>query len=303
MSPAVEVSPPSRADASRLRAIDAAVRAATGHEAFPEGLWVALEDPARDAVAAFASDAGAVAYRSDSFAPANEQLAVGAAPGTSAAAITEAVDAIVRTRGGDRRLVAWIPGSDPNVVEALTTSGGFHVDRRQFQLRVSLPIPHAAHWPDDVPDDVQVRAFVPGHDEHAWLHVNNRAFANHPDQGGWIAEVLERRMAEPWFDPAGFLMAWRSESLIGFCWTKLHAAPEPIGEIFVIGVDPDAQGIGLGRALVLGGLEHLNRQRGAKVGMLYVAADNAPAVALYRSLGFTTARTDTALSRPPGSSR
>ena len=104
-----------------------------------------------------------------------------------------------------------------------------------------------------------------------------------------------RRMAEPWFDPAGFLIAWRGEDLAGFCWTKVHEEPERLGEIFVIGVDPDAQGLGLGRALVIAGLDHLAQVRGCPTGVLYVAAANTPAVTLYESLGFVIARTDTAL--------
>jgi len=185
---------------------------------------------------------------------------------------------------------AWLPGSD-TAIEAALTALGFRADRCQHQMRVPLPRPDAIR----IPAGVELRAFRPGTDDAAWLRVNNRAFENHPDQGGWVEEILPRRMAEPWFDPEGFLLAWRGEALAGFCWTKVHTAPEHLGEIFVIGVDPDAQGIGLGRALTLAGLDHLAVVRGCPTGVLYVAAANAPAVGLYESIGFEVHRTDTAL--------
>ena len=295
MSLPVEAVLPSRADETLLRAIDRAVQDASGHEAFPEAVWAAMADPTRHPIVAIDPEGSAatVAFASDSFTPAHDQLAVGALKGVDVARIAATVDAVVYTRGADHELVAWIPGSDPDVIEALSVNCRFAVDRRQFQLDIVLPVAEAARWPEGV----TIRSFVPGRDETAWLRVNNRAFANHPDQGGWVAEVLERRQAEPWFDPAGFLLAWRGDDLVGFCWTKVHTEPARQGEIYVIGVDPDAQGLGLGRALVVAGLDHLARERHCDTGILYVAADNTAAVGLYQALGFTTKRTDTALIR------
>jgi mycothiol synthase len=162
-----------------------------------------------------------------------------------------------------------------------------------LQMRRAL----AAADPDPgprLPDDVRVEPFVPGRDEDAWLRVNARAFAHHPEQGRWTAEDLRVREREPWFDPAGFLLAWRGEpgaggTLLGSHWTKVHqpgdAADERIGEVYVLGIDPDAQGMGLGRALTDLGLAHL-RSRGLAEVLLYVEEDNAAAVALYERTGF-----------------
>jgi mycothiol synthase len=152
-----------------------------------------------------------------------------------------------------------------------------------------------------------VRTFVPGRDERDWLAVNGRAFAAHPEQGKWTLQDLKRRELEPWFDPGGFFLAERAGALVGFHWTKVHQPPagqpgaSPVGEVYVLGVDPAEQGGGLGRALTLIGLHHL-REQGLPDVMLYVEGDNTPAIRLYESLGFQHTATDVVYRRPAASS-
>lgn len=258
----------------------------------PESLVTAAQDPSRAPLAALAVDgsAAAIAVASDSFQPAHRQLGVVATAAAAPATLDAVIEAALTERASTDEVVAWIPGADTRIVDALQRAA-FRVDREQHQMRVPLPPSARPMWPAGV----RVVPFRVGTDETAWLRVNNRAFRNHPDQGGWIASQLDRRMAEDWFDPAGFLLAWRRDELVGFCWTKLHSEPERLGEIFVIGVDPDAQGLGLGRALVTAGLEFLATERACPTGVLYVAATNTAAISLYESMGFTIARTDTAL--------
>jgi mycothiol synthase len=282
---------PDRTAVDAFREIDAAVRRATGHEAFPEAVWRVLADAPSDCVMALDATrrVGAVSMPSDSFTPAYRQLAVGAGPDCAEDEIALVVDAVV-AHDAVTTLTAWLPGTIAPI-EAALVGLGFREDRRQHQMRASLPRPDVIR----IPDGVRLDAFRPGTDDAAWLRVNNRAFENHPDQGNWVESILARRMAEPWFDPAGFLLAWRGDTLAGFCWTKVHEEPEGLGEIFVIGVDPDAQGLGLGRTLVLAGLDHLARVRECPTGVLYVAAANTAGVSLYESIGFMVHRTDTAL--------
>ncbi|MGH8993024.1 MAG: mycothiol synthase [Acidimicrobiia bacterium] len=199
------------------------------------------------------------------------------------------VDAALELAGaeGGGRLHFWV-FRPTQIHDALAHRLGFTRGRELYQMRRPLPHPEAARWPAGV----RVRRFIPGQDEEAWLVVNNAAFAGHPEQGTWDRGTLERREAEAWFDPAGFLLAEDEDGQAGFCWTKVHEGGDP-GEIYVIAVDPTRQGTGLGRALVLGGLASLAEQ-GCRTGMLYVDASNQAAVGLYRALGFDVHHVDRA---------
>ena len=211
----------------------------------------------------------------------------------------------VLARAGDRPLRIWAHGDLPGSAELLAPRG---FTRARVLLQMRMPLAGADAGPNPVlPDDVHVETFRPGRDEDAWLRVNARAFAWHPEQGLMSRADLELREAEPWFDPAGFLMAWRGDPdaegvLLGSHWTKVHppgdAGEEALGEIYVLGVDPDAQGMSLGRALTDLGLAHL-RTRGLTGVLLYVEEDNTAAVRLYESRGFRRSAVDVSWHRDP----
>jgi mycothiol synthase len=145
------------------------------------------------------------------------------------------------------------------------------------------------------------RNFVVGEDEGEWLELNNRAFSGHPDQGSWTLRDIQVRELEEWFDPAGFIIASdemnQRAAMKGFCWVKIHGGVshhhdgsshdhDPIGEIYVMGVDPAHHGEGIGRAVTIAGL-HYMRDQGIYSAMLYVDAENKAGLALYKGLGFT----------------
>jgi mycothiol synthase len=189
-----------------------------------------------------------------------------------------------------KRLRVWAHGGHP-AARHLAIQLAMKEFRELRQLRRPLD-PALDDVPEPrLPEGVTLRTFVPGQDEAAWLAVNAAAFAHHPEQGGLGPQDLQDREAEPWFDPAGFFLAFRGAVLAGFHWTKVHAA-EGLGEVYVVGVAPSEQGSGLGRALTAVGLRHLARDRGLSTAMLYVDADNLPAVAVYERLGFTTHEID-----------
>ncbi|MFD5802587.1 mycothiol synthase [Streptomyces sp. NPDC127020] len=186
-----------------------------------------------------------------------------------------------------KRLRVWAHGGH-SAARHLAQVLGLTLFRELRQMRrplagLDLPDPR-------LPEGVTVRAFVPGQDDAAWLAVNAAAFAHHPEQGSLTQRDLDDRKAEEWFDPAGFFLAERAGELIGFHWTKVHAQ-ERLGEVYVLGIRPDVQGGGLGKALTTIGLRHLAGQ-GLPTAMLYVDADNKAAVSVYERLGFATHETD-----------
>jgi mycothiol synthase len=189
----------------------------------------------------------------------------------------------------------WAHGDLP-AAAGLAAAAGFTRVRSLLRMRRSLRDDVAA---PDLPAGIVLRTFVPGQDEAEWLALNARAFAHHPEQGQWALDDLAHREAEPWFDPAGFFLAARDGRLAGFHWTKIHApgtgeaqgAEQPVGEVYVVGVDPAEQGTGLGRALTLAGLRYL-RERGLPEVVLYVDGDNEAAIRMYASLGFLHVSTD-----------
>ncbi|NJP69457.1 mycothiol synthase [Streptomyces sp. C1-2] len=186
-----------------------------------------------------------------------------------------------------KRLRVWAHGGH-SAARHLAQVLGLTLFRELRQMRRPLTDFDAPE--PKLPEGVRVRTFRPGQDDTAWLAANAEAFAHHPEQGSLTQRDLDDRMAEPWFDPEGFFLAERAGELLGFHWTKTHVE-EGLGEVYVVGVRPSAQGGGLGRALTTIGLRHL-AERGLPTAMLYVDADNTAAVTVYERLGFTTHETD-----------
>ncbi|MFC4004550.1 mycothiol synthase [Prauserella oleivorans] len=186
-------------------------------------------------------------------------------------------------------LRVWAHGDHPAAAR-LAERFGLARARELLVMRVDS---EGADWPEPTPPrGVSLRTFVPGKDEQAVIDVNRRAFDWHPEQGTFTVEQLTEAESQSWFDADGFFLAENAEGrVVGFHWTKVHPpnperfGGEPVGEVYVVGVDPAAQGGGLGRALTLAGLRYL-RERGLRQVILYVEGDNAPAVAVYRRLGF-----------------
>ncbi|MDM7832300.1 mycothiol synthase [Cellulomonas edaphi] len=217
------------------------------------------------------------------------------------------VDPAHRRQGYGRALLAAVPPADDATPERVlhVWAHGDLPAARAFAADVDMPVvrelwqmrlePLTGGRPVALPAGVTLREFVPGQDEEAWRRVNSRAFAHHPEQGRMTSADLRAREAEPWFDAAGFLLAERDGKLLGSVWTKVHAAgdhgPDPVGEIYVVGVDPDAQGLGLGGALTAAGLNHL-AGRGLGAAILYTGAENEVAIRTYRRAGFERASSD-----------
>jgi mycothiol synthase len=154
----------------------------------------------------------------------------------------------------------------------------------------------------EVPDGVRIRTYAGAADDAELLRVNNAAFVTHPEQGGWTDADLAERRAESWFDPEGLFLAFseQTNALLGFHWTKVHSDKAGLGEVYVVGVDPAAQGGGLGGLLTAVGIAHLAQrlnEAAEPTVMLYVESDNTAALRTYRRLGFAQYSVDTAYAR------
>jgi mycothiol synthase len=180
----------------------------------------------------------------------------------------------------------------------LATSFNFEKIRTVLQMQKILtqiqPLPA-------LDPKIVIRIFLPGLDSSNWLSLNNKVFKDHPEQSDWQLSDLNHRINEEWFDEKGFFIATIDDQLIGSTWTKIHGAlthdhggshdHPAMGEIYITAVDPDHSGIGLGRALTITALNYLKYQ-GLTEAMLYVDFDNAKALKLYNSLGFTESGKD-----------
>jgi mycothiol synthase len=254
-------------------------------------------------------------------------------PGDADAAMAELVVHPRARRGGIGAVLAravlaktaghnrfWAHGTLPPA-QATASALGLVPVRELVQMRRSLrnvPEPR-------IPDGVRIRTYAGTTDDAELLRVNNAAFAYHPEQGGWTAAQLEERRSEPWFDPAGLFLAFdagprgdrkhagagrsgsplikpsgQEDRLLGFHWTKVHPDQAALGEVYVLGVDPSAQGRGLGQVLTAVGIAWLAERLagpnapGEPTVLLYVESDNVAAARTYQRLGFTTYSVDTA---------
>ena len=253
---------------------------------------------------------------------------VGYSPGVATIGVGAATELLMQCLAhvsdhGGGEVTLWRQGVRPDD-DRVADNVGLEPDRDLLQMRIDLaptlddagpdPDPHSDRGADSVDaersesnddrvddsseESIRVRAYRIGDDDRAWLALNNAAFADHHEQGGWTLERLRARQREPWFDASWFLVAidLHTDTMVGFNWLRRHPAgggdPE-MGEIYAIGVDPAAHGRGLGRRLARAGFDRIVAD-GVSTGLLYVAADNAVARALYESLGFTVTRTDRA---------
>jgi len=214
---------------------------------------------------------------------------------------SELIEAGLAEAGDGARV--WAHGNLDSARETAAAMGLVKA-RELLQMRRSL----ADLPPVTVSPDVRLTTYSGPEDDAELLRVNNAAFAWHPEQGGWTEDEIAERRGESWFDADGLFLAFDADTggLLGFHWTKTHGPgsggqerSDPgnvLGEVYVVGVDPDAQGRGVGSTLTLVGLHHL-AERGADTVMLYVEADNTAAVTTYRRLGFDVFATDVAYAR------
>jgi mycothiol synthase len=253
--------------------------AVDGHDPVDESVHLRLKYHGLDDTSAW--------VESDGFALRHEhEVDLAVAPDARGRGLGGRLAALAAAEPGE--LTAWSHGDHP-AARAIAARLGFVRSREMWVMRRpnTVPMDH----PQGLPPGVTIRAYDGPSDDQAILAVNAAAFAGHPEQGAMSATDLAERMAEPWFDPAGLLLAVDADGeLLGFHWTKQHDSEH--GEVYVVGVSPAAHGQGLGRALTIAGVRHLASRRTAEV-HLFVESDNEPALRLYSGLGFIHAEIDT----------
>ena len=266
----------------RLRAF---ARAAAGDGAALD-VGIAARRPDDDALVGWAQIDGGGSGRTPTL-----ELVV--RPGLDGPVVDALADhALAAYRGTGGGPLRWWVGHATTVDDHRAADRGFTPERDLLQLRCPLPLPPRSGGRPAAA--VTTRSFRIGQDEAAWLVQNNRAFAGHPEQGHWDRATLAAREAEPWFDPDGFRVLEVEGRIAGSCWTKIHRTEDPpLGEVYVIGVDPDFHGRGWGRALTEDGFAWLAAQ-GLRHGMLYVDAANSAASGLYLSMGMEPHHVDRA---------
>ncbi len=276
--------------AAEVRRIAADVDADDGHEALNEQARLTLGNHGLDGAILLLAEgvdrAQGFAYVHGLSGPGRPELDLVVDPVARRRGVGSALLAEVVALTDGIPLTAWSHGDHPGAA-ALAAHTGFSAVRRLWRMaRTGGPLPEPTF-----PVGVTVRGYRCDEDDDAFLDLNAAAFAHHPEQGGLTLAGLHERLREDWFDPAGFLLAVREDDgrLLGFHWTKNHG-PD-VGEVYVIGVSPDAQGSGLGRSLLVAGLRHLHDHDRDRV-LLYVEGDNTGAIRLYESLGFSHEDTD-----------
>ncbi|HEX6148856.1 mycothiol synthase [Nocardioides sp.] len=268
-------------DAERVRLIaDIAAESEASDGAAPidEATWLTLRNRADD-VESWVTDEGFALV-------AGGDLSLTVRPAARRKGVGESLlGQALATHTHEGALQAWSHADHPAAAR-LAARHGFEKVRELWVMRrpAAEPVGEVS-----VPEGVVIRSYRVG-DQSELLRVNAAAFADHPEQGSMSESDLAERMGEPWFDADGLLVAIDDGRMLGFHWTKQHSPA--LGEVYVVGIDPNAQGLGLGRALTRAGLSHL-AGRGVSEVELYVESDNLPAIGLYRGLGFTHHARDT----------
>lgn len=281
----------SPAEQDDIRLLIDAATAADGVAPVGEQVLRQLDSPDTDHLLATGADGSVVGYLHLAPGAAIAELVV--RPDARRCGIGSALVREALNRRGPQ-LQLWAHGTLP-AARALAQTAHMRPVRELMQMRRTLrDVPEFS-----VPQGVSIRTYDGPEDDAELLRVNNAAFSWHPEQGGWSPADVAARAGEPWFDPAGLFLAFDdgSRKLLGFHWTKVHGVDT--GEVYVLGVDPTAQGRGLGRVLTLLGLDHLAQRlsdRDDATVILYVESDNTAAIKTYERLGFVPVLVDTAFA-------
>lgn len=168
----------------------------------------------------------------------------------------------------------------------LLTKIGFHFIRFFLELSIDLPEIHVSGLNAA---ESFCRPLKKG-EEDELLRLQNRSFAGTWGYNPNTIEDILFHLGFPDRSPEDIIIAGEGDRPIGYCWTLAKAGEKRTetagkGRIYMLGVDPDYRGKGMGKQVLLAGLSSL-KGKGVKVVELTVDSGNLAARALYRSVGF-----------------
>lgn len=194
--------------------------------------------------------------------------------------------AICRTRELGIMTIHVNISQDSLMAKQLITKMGFTFIRRFLELRLDLS---ETQLPEISKIDPRYRPLQPGEGERL-TQLQNHSFTSSWGYNANTVEEIIYRISLPNCSPEDIILAFDSDKPIGYCWTRINfwknkAPGEGTGRIYMLGMDPDYRGGGLGRQLLLVGLSYL-KSKGLRVVELTVDGENKVACALYKSVGF-----------------
>lgn len=135
-----------------------------------------------------------------------------------------------------------------------------------------------------------VQPFLPS-DAEMLCHLHALAFP-----AAWLSGPAMIAQAGQNDKTQALLIAWEAGQRVGYIRLSQHVEL-PEGEIQYLAVEPAWRGKGVGRKLLLAGLDWVFAQRGLPTALLNVSAENAAALELYLSVGFEIQERAVALDR------
>jgi ribosomal protein S18 acetylase RimI-like enzyme len=195
----------------------------------------------------------------------------------------------VKLRSGSRATQSDSPSKTLRDRIALLESCGFIADRYFFTMErsLSLPIPES-----QLPDGFTIRQVRSNEDAEAWVELFNQSFIDHWNHHDLTVESYKHWLTDPDYKPELDLVAVAADgTFAAFCHCDI--SPEDNkrsgrneGWISTLGTRRGFRRKGLGRAMLLAGMQRL-KVAGVDTARLGVDTENpSGAGQLYESVGF-----------------
>jgi mycothiol synthase len=160
---------------------------------------------------------------------------------------------------------------------------GFSLVRQFLMLRLKTDDAHEQHINQPI---WQYRHLKRG-EEGKLTQLQNRSFTETWGYNPTSVQEIIYSLSLASNSPEDVIVASDGDRLAGYCWTKTckENTTTKTAQVFMLGVDPDYRGRGIGKGVLLMALRYL-RIRGVHIVELTVDSNNQAAYSLYQSVGF-----------------